>query len=164
MIPLLINNKTPRTLMQSKRRQAFSLVELLVVIAVIAIIAAIAIPNTATITDTAKASKDRRNAQSIASVYRAARAAGHPADASFSDAIAVVTGDEPIEVEVGAETLSFSVDGISQAEINFLNDPPVGEGAARYLSWDTARGVLIYEPDGVAAADGDDDVAAAAVD
>ncbi|MCB1229605.1 MAG: prepilin-type N-terminal cleavage/methylation domain-containing protein [Verrucomicrobiae bacterium] len=57
-------------------KAAFSLVEMLVVIAVIGIIAAIAIPNIGKINDTAEKSKDRRNAQNLASVCASAQAAG----------------------------------------------------------------------------------------
>jgi len=136
MLSSLNNNKTMKTPIQNKMNQAFSLVELLVVIAVIAIIAAIAIPNISTITDSATDSKDRRNAQNIASVYSAARAAGHPADASLAAALGAVTNT--ISVPVGAETLTFSVDGITQADIDAATD-------AGYLTWDGTRGLLIYD-------------------
>ncbi len=56
---------------------AFSLVEMLVVIAVIGILAAIAVPNIGRINAAAEDSKDRRNAQQLASVCGAAAAAGY---------------------------------------------------------------------------------------
>jgi prepilin-type N-terminal cleavage/methylation domain-containing protein len=56
----------------------FSLVEMLVVIAVIGVIAAIAIPNIGNINDAARRTTAQRNAQSCASVYSAAIAAGAP--------------------------------------------------------------------------------------
>ncbi len=58
-------------------RQAFSLVELLVVIAVIGIIAAIAVPNIANITGAAKYAKDQRNAQAVAGAVAEVVAAGY---------------------------------------------------------------------------------------
>lgn len=57
-------------------KRGFSLVEMLVVIAVIGIIAAIAVPNIGKINDAAKDATNRRNAQSIASIYASAQAAG----------------------------------------------------------------------------------------
>ena len=57
--------------------KGFSLVEMLVVIAVIGIIAAIAVPQIGRINESAKDATNRRNAQSIASIYASAQAAGH---------------------------------------------------------------------------------------
>ncbi len=64
------------TTLKSKFNSAFSLVELLVVIAVIAVIAAIAIPNITDITSGATTASEQRQAQNIASVVSAYRAAG----------------------------------------------------------------------------------------
>ncbi|HRQ91044.1 MAG TPA: prepilin-type N-terminal cleavage/methylation domain-containing protein, partial [Bacteroidia bacterium] len=58
-------------------KKGFSLVEMLVVIAVIGIIAAIAVPNIGKINDSAKDATYRRNAQTIASVFSSAQAAGY---------------------------------------------------------------------------------------
>lgn len=65
------------TTLVTKKNSAFSLVEMLVVIAVIGILAAIAVPNIGKINGAAEASKNRRNAQQLASVCNAAQAAGH---------------------------------------------------------------------------------------
>ncbi len=95
---------------------AFSLVELLVVIAVIAVIAAIAIPNIAGITGSAHEAKARRNAQTIASIYSAAIAAGMPLDAAtnVSEAVAIVVAGT--NVQVGNTLHTYSVDGLTPAE------------------------------------------------
>jgi prepilin-type N-terminal cleavage/methylation domain-containing protein len=57
-------------------KKGFSLVELLVVIAVIGVIAAIAIPAMSGIFTKSRETKNRRNAQSIVSIYSAALNAG----------------------------------------------------------------------------------------
>jgi len=101
-----IQTKLRKKLSLARARKGFSLVELLVVIAVIGIIAAIAIPNIAGITGQAGTAKTQRNAQSIASVFASARAAGNTATYSAtSDAIdAVTTG-----ITINSGTFSGSV-------------------------------------------------------
>lgn len=95
---------------------AFSLVELLVVIAVIAVIAAIAIPNIAGITGSAHDAKARRNAQTIATIYNAAIAAGMPTNAAadLPGAVAIVAAGT--NIEVGNTVHTYSVDGLTPAE------------------------------------------------
>ena len=71
-------------------RQGFSLIEMLVVIAVIGVIAAIAIPNIGNINAQARIATGQRNAQSCASVYSSAIAAGYtPATQPTTAAAAV---------------------------------------------------------------------------
>jgi type IV pilus assembly protein PilA len=74
-------------------QSGFSLVEMLVVIAVIGVIAAIAIPNIGNINDSARKTTAQRNAQSCASVYSAAIAAGAPAASSIDTAITALRSD-----------------------------------------------------------------------
>lgn len=97
-------------------RRAFSLVELLVVIAVIAIIAAIAIPNIANVSQTADAAKVRRNAQTVASTYNAAVAAGMPTNAvsTLEDAVAIIQAGT--NIVTGNTSQYYSVDGLSAEE------------------------------------------------
>jgi len=106
------------------QQHAFSLVELLVVIAVIAVIASIAVPAIAGITDSAGASKNLRNAQSIATTYNAAIAAGMPTNAASDVTQAVAIMIAGTNFDVGNTEHYFSVDGLSEAEatnaISFL--------------------------------------------
>ncbi|MGY8641239.1 MAG: prepilin-type N-terminal cleavage/methylation domain-containing protein [Verrucomicrobiales bacterium] len=124
----------------------FSLVEMLVVIAVIGIIAAIAIPNIGKINDSAKDARKRRNAQSIASVFAAANAAGldfstTPAAATTeADVIAnVITGSTIAEATSPFNGATFSVKGVVTATAQSETD-----GAAKYLAWDATNGILTY--------------------
>lgn len=93
----------------AKARQAFSLVELLVVIAVIGIIAAIAIPNIAGITGNANIAKDQRNAQSIASVAAAAQAAGWVPSGVQATDITALTSSTGVTVGTAPNIMTFKV-------------------------------------------------------
>jgi len=124
-------------------RQAFSLVELLVVIAVIAIIAAIAIPNIANITDSAGEAAARRNAQNIASVYAAARAAG--SDGLVGANPTALTQNLRDGVTGGGTftNMVFRVDGLSDTDVT---------AAIEYLDIEATSGLLIYVPAGASEA------------
>ncbi|MDB6072303.1 MAG: hypothetical protein JWL81_3474 [Verrucomicrobiales bacterium] len=65
-----------KNLIKTTAKKGFSLVELLVVIAVIGVIAAIAIPAMSGVFENSTTAKNKRNAQSIASLYSSLRAAG----------------------------------------------------------------------------------------
>ncbi len=77
--PYQLNQTKPKmkNLIKTNVKKGFSLVELLVVIAVIGVIAAIAIPAMSGIFGKSEEAKTKRNAQNIASVYAAAKAAGN---------------------------------------------------------------------------------------
>lgn len=124
----------------------FSLVEMLVVIAVIGIIAAIAIPNIGKINDSAKDARKRRNAQSIASVFAAANAAGldfatTPTTAADEAGVIanVISGSTISEATSPFNGATFSVKGVvtATAQSETL-------GAAKYLAWDATNGILTY--------------------
>ncbi len=126
--------------LQSKTplNSAFSLVEMLVVIAVIGIIAAIAVPNIGKINDSAKEATARRNAQSIASVFASAQAAGLDFSTGSTTVAQIVT-----KIVTGAkvtekgpfENTFFGVPGLTTADQT---------AAAPYLSFDTANKLLLY--------------------
>ncbi|MGY8644404.1 MAG: type II secretion system protein [Verrucomicrobiales bacterium] len=122
---------------KNKLSAAFSLVEMLVVIAVIGVITAIAVPQIANINSKARAGKDRRNAQNIASVVAAAQAAGHDFLVGNATPAAVVTavvaGDSPTTGPF-AGTL-FGIQGM---------DPTDQTGALTYLKILNAQ--LVYDP------------------
>jgi type IV pilus assembly protein PilA len=95
--------------------QAFSLVELLVVISVIAIIAALAIPQMINLTNQSIFQKDRRNAQTIASMAASAKGAGATNDLSGTNVVDILQ-PPGITVTRGATVLSFSVSAMSSEE------------------------------------------------
>lgn len=117
-------------------QKGFSLVEMLIVIAVIGIIAAIAIPNIGNINQAAKTAKDKRNAQTVASVYQSGAAAGVSWGAlNIADAVnAVVNGNTPPDGPFAGTT--FIVPNISGEDLQNLQG---------YLKWDNNAG-LTYNP------------------
>lgn len=125
---------------QSKKgtfARGFSLVEMLVVIAVIGIIAAIAVPNIGKINDSAKIAKNQRNAQSIASMFAAADAAGHDFAGTTKNAVAaeIVAGVKITDVDSPFKDRTFKVPGLSTADIAAADD---------YLAWDDTDKTLSY--------------------
>jgi len=136
--------KNPATLKQaikgkSRVHAAFSLIELLVVIAVIGIIAAIAIPNIGNLTAGADIAKNQRNAQNLASVFSAARAAGNVEP--FATTTAAVDGVIAGLAGRGSPAASFRVPNMADADrdtaLPFLT-----------LSATDATGQLLYDPAG----------------
>lgn len=121
--------------------KGFSLVEMLVVIAVIGIIAAIAVPQIGRINESAKDATNRRNAQSIASIYASAQAAGYDfdADAGNDQAVATIVGaivtGKKITEQGPFYNAFFGVPNLSAQEKT---------GASGFLSWDANSSSLIY--------------------
>lgn len=96
-------------------RQAFSLAELLVVIAVIGIIAALAIPNISAITTSSHYAKDERNAQNIASMAIAAKAAGADTSGwnSVPDLVQALEDGVTVPAVGGQPPVEFKISGLS---------------------------------------------------
>ena len=126
--------KLMRTLLKSfpSSSKGFSLVEMLVVIAVIGIVAAIAVPSIGSITGSAHAATDKRNAQNLASIYQSGVAGGIAWGATD---VATATA----AVQTGAtntDGVFFGVKGLNAAAVT---------AASAHLAWDAAAG-LIYSP------------------
>ena len=117
-----------------KNRQAFSLVEVLVVISVIGIIASLALPNLSDITNRAYFSKNERNAQTVASLIASARSAGATNQWSTVDS-AISDLENTIRVKVGAGELTFSLPEFSAEQ---------RAGLSRYLAVDTNTATVYY--------------------
>lgn len=100
------------TTLKSKVSKGFSLIEMLVVIAVIGVIAAIAIPNIAGVKGAAETARDKRNAQSIVSMYEQGVAAGAVFDGASQQEVA----EAVVEGRSGADEFinsTFSAPGIT---------------------------------------------------
>lgn len=139
-LPTNITKNKPKTKYMKNTKKAlnkgFSLVEMLVVIAVIGIIAAIAVPNIGKINDSAKEAKDRRNAQSLASVFASAQAAG----LNFFDTNAATTVSSIVSGATVADNgpfynTFFGVPNLSAAD---------QASAISYLNADTTNSLLTY--------------------
>jgi len=122
-----------------RRRQAFSLVELLVVIAVIGVLAGIAITTILNIHSAAQTAKDQRNARMISSLATAARGAGFSIPwGSKSNAISMLgAGISVANPADPSMVFSFRVDTMPLSE---------QEAACRYLLLSGSN--LSYVPEG----------------
>jgi len=110
------------------RNEAFSLIELLVVIGVIGIIAALAIPNISNISTQATFAKDQKNAQHIASVAAQARAAGYISNwSTVTNAVSILSANngEGVSIQFGGSPVQVGISGLTPNDVagatNYLN-------------------------------------------
>ena len=127
-----------KTVLPKARETAFSLIELLVVIGVIGLVAAIAIPVTGRINDAAKDTKNRRNAQQLASVFAAAQAAG----LNF-----YVVGDETATIKAIVKGGAVTKEG--PFKDTFFGIPSLNDedqvSAASYLEMNDGNSMLVFK-------------------
>jgi len=126
---------------QRNGRHAFTMVELLVAILVIAFVTSMAIPVISSVRASAAESKDRRNAQHIASIFNASVPAGieflEPGDlaATIANVVEGQIVEDPSSPFFGLE---FSLPGLSLQE---------QQSAARFLTIVGDRLIYLTNPD-----------------
>ena len=115
----------------------FSLVEILVVIAIIAILSAIAVPAIRYTMSQAAESKNRRNAQHLATISAAVIASGHEGTNSVGAWISMLTNGVTVTNTFGESIAYFHTVELKPEDIS---------GLSSYLSVTNSQ--LSYRPDG----------------
>ena len=123
-------------------KAGFSLVEMLVVIAVIGIMAAIAVPTIGNMTTQAKTNKAKRNAQSAASVWASAQAAGATlalgTNGSTDSAKAIDT--------LNGGVYGDSASGFGSTQFKVTMSDTERDAAAALLTYNATDNSLTYTP------------------
>ncbi len=138
------------SIIHTRKRRGFSLLELLIAIAILGTIAAIAIVSLTGVGDSAKVTTARSQAQRIATVFAAGYASGAPVFIGANSVNAAMNAVGAGSSGSGTtRTAWFQLPGISAG---MDSGKPAAHRAQHYLAWED--GMLVYNPEGGGASGG----------